>query len=260
MRLGFIGTGVITEAIITGLLRSDIHLTELVVSRRNQVVSARLAALSDLVRICDDNQAIVEASDLLFLAVRPQDARAVLSPLRFADQQHVCSLIATLPAETLQDWIGTRTRIFRSIPLPAVAEQCGVTAIFPHDDVGQEIFSQLGTVVSARTIDEFDAFATASALMATYFGILDSAAEWLVSNCIERENAQNYLNGIFLGLANTSATSGAKAYETLRTEHSTPGGLNKQMFDVFATSGGTDALNKAMTDVMKRVHEARKGS
>jgi len=258
MRLGFIGTGVITEAIIVGLLQSDFDVTELVVSKRNQAISARLATRSDKVRISDDNQAIVEASDLLFLAVRPQNAHAVLSPLRFTDQQRVCSLIATLTAETLQDWIGSPARIFRSIPLPSVAERRGVTALFPHDDLGQKVFSQLGTVVSARTIDEFDALATASAMMGTYFGILDTVAEWLATNGIERENAQNYLNGVFLGLARTSTESGAKNFETLRVDHSTPGGLNEQMFDVFASSGGTDALNKALDGVVHRVRDARK--
>lgn len=116
----------------------------------------------------------------------------------------------------------------------------------------------IGTVVSARTIDEFDALATASAMMGTYFGILDAVAEWLGSNGIGPENAQSYLNGVFLGLAQTSADPGTKAFEALRIEHSTPGGLNEQMFDAFASSGGTDALNQALACVVHRVREARK--
>ncbi|MDV7145455.1 pyrroline-5-carboxylate reductase [Tropicimonas sp. TH_r6] len=257
MRLGFIGTGVITEAIVTGLLRAEAEFGEICLSARNREVSTRLAQASDRVRVCEDNQQIVDESDLLFLAIRPQDAEAVLSSLRFRPQQHVCSLIATIPAEMLESWAGTDLRIFRAIPLPSVAALGGVTALFPSDPLGASLFGQLGTAVDARTIAEFDAFAISSALMGTYFGILESAAGWMSRCGIENEDAKSYLDAVFLGLARTSSDLGASSYAELRQEHSTPGGLNEQMFDVFASSGGTEALSKALDTVARRVHTAR---
>ncbi len=47
MKLGFIGTGVITEAIVTGLLSSDYPFDGIILSQRNTEISARLAAADD---------------------------------------------------------------------------------------------------------------------------------------------------------------------------------------------------------------------
>ncbi|PRY21914.1 pyrroline-5-carboxylate reductase [Aliiruegeria haliotis] len=260
MRLGFIGTGVITEAIISGLLRTESDVTGFLVSERNRSISARLAKASDRVRICPENQEIVDQSDLVVLAVRPQDAKAVLSPLRFAEGQHVCSLIATVEAETLEEWVGTPLRAFRAIPLPSVAALRGVTALYPEDPVGVRIFAPLGSAVGARNLDEFDAFATASSLMGTYFGVLETATDWLCDSGIEPETAQKYLAPVFLGLALTANEADGTSFATLREEHSTPGGLNEQVFATFAANGGTDALRGALDAVGARVKAGRSDS
>ena len=73
LRLGFVGTGVITEAVVTGLLATDLEIAEVHVTKRNQEVSARLAASSARVQVHASAQAVVDCSDLVFLAVRPQD-------------------------------------------------------------------------------------------------------------------------------------------------------------------------------------------
>lgn len=257
MKLGFIGTGVITEAIVTGLLNSDFPITEMILSERNKATSSRLAAASPLVHVCKSNQEIVDRSDVVFLAVRPQDAEPVLRPLRFRHEQDVASLIATLTAETLHDWIGPGVRIFRAIPLPSVANKRGVTAIFPDCTLGQQLFGNLGTVVTAKSLTQFDAYATTSALMGTYFGILDTATQWLCDQGTDYDSAQAYLNGVFLGLAKTSTDAQGTSFATLREEHSTPKGLNEQMFDEFASQGGTQALADALQSVLDRVRAAR---
>lgn len=258
MKIGFIGTGAITEAIVTGLLASDFDVSEVIVSERNRAVSTRLAALDDKVRVCSENQEIVDLSDLVVLAVRPQIAEQVLSPLRFADGQRVCSLIATFEAETLEGWIGTPVEIFRAIPLPSVATRVGFTALYPQDPLGEDIFSRLGTVVAARTLDEFDTFAVSSSLMGTYFGFLETAADWMHGRGIDRGAAKSYLDGVFLGLAQTSSAAGDTPFADLRVEHSTPGGLNEQMFREFAASGGAEAILTALDSVARRVKAARR--
>ena len=80
MKLGFIGTGIITEAMVTGLLKSDFRASEILISRRGEATSTRLSKMYERVHVCDDNQEIADAADILFLAVRPQIARDVVAP------------------------------------------------------------------------------------------------------------------------------------------------------------------------------------
>jgi pyrroline-5-carboxylate reductase len=257
MKIGFIGTGDITEAIVTGLISSDFPVSEIILSERSHAKSARLAAADNRIRVTSDNQQIVDAADLVFLAVRPQVAEQVLRPLKFRDDQKIASLIATVTSEVLLDWIGTPVRLTRSIPLPAVANRRGVTAIYPADGQLESIYDALGTVVVAQSLDEFDAYAAASALMGLYFGVMETASDWLCTQGTSSPNAQSYLTKIFLELSRTADSAPETGFDTLRRDHSTPGGLNQQMFEVFAQTGGTEALTQALGSVAKRVRDAR---
>jgi len=95
MRLGFIGAGTITAHMVRGLQGSALADWPVVLSPRNVETAAALATLPG-VTVAASNQAVVEACDIVILAVRPQIAEDVLSDLRIAPDQLVISLIAGL--------------------------------------------------------------------------------------------------------------------------------------------------------------------
>src|SRR5262249_49560841 len=96
MKLGFVGTGSITESVVKGLVKARNDLEVIVVSPRNTEVAARLAALHHRIRIARDNQSVVDSSDVVFLAVRPQVASDVVAGLEFHPGQRVVSFVAGL--------------------------------------------------------------------------------------------------------------------------------------------------------------------
>lgn len=255
-KLGFIGTGVITEAIITGLIRADWPVSEILVSRRGAAVSDRLARAHDRVRVCDANQTVVDEADLVVLAVRPQVAQAVLSELHFAPDQRVLSLIAMLPVARLQAWLGPSVVITRAIPLPSVAQCQGVTAIYPPVPEIAALFSALGTAFGADSEDAFDAYAVGSATMATCFGFFDTISDWMQARGVAPDAARGYLGGLFSGLAQTAAMAPEQGFDALRIGHSTPGGINEQCHDDVASAGGFAALTAALDRLALRVGAA----
>ena len=257
MKFGFIGTGVITEAIVTGLLKQEGAAHEFLLSERSRAVSARLAAASAQVQVTAENQEIADQADVLFLAVLPQVAEEVLQPLLFRAGQKVVSLIATVTHERLRDWIGADVELTRAIPLPAVAERRGVTVLYPQDRVLSGLFAGLGTAVTAETVEEFDAYAAASALMGTYFGVLETAAGWLAAQGCSEEGAQAYLTGVFSGLAKRAEADTRCSFSALREGHSTPGGLNEQLFRVFDSAGGSKALTEGLDRIAARLRAAK---
>ena len=174
MIYGFVGTGTITEAIVTGALSSDLPIQKIVVSPRNAGIAGRLAARFSQVEIARSNQAVVDVSDILLLAVRPQVAEEVLRELSIPRTRRVISLIAATSHEKLATWTGLKTTNFiRAVPLPFVAFRDGVTAVFPSDAQTEQFFHALGQAVPCETKDEFDLLAALTALMGTYFGILE---------------------------------------------------------------------------------------
>lgn len=256
MKLGFIGTGAISDAVIRGLLTSDYPVSGVIVSRRGEQVSQKLAADFDLVRVEDDNQAIIDAADMVFLAVRPQIARDVLTGLSVPAGKKVVSLIATIPISDLQSWLGSDARFDRAIPLPAVEHHACVTAVYPGSPDVLALFEKLGGAVAAETIDAFDAYATGSALMGTYFTILETAAQWMVDQGSDYDGARRYLTSLFSGLAENTVKSADQSFAELVDGHSTPGGLNEQVAKTFRQENGCTAIRTALDGVLARVKAA----
>src|SRR5699024_7057949 len=84
--IGFIGVGEIASAMVEGLARSeagDAHASGLrfFLSPRNADRAKHLAESLEAAKVCDSNQDVVDRSELIVLAVLPQQAAAVLDEL-----------------------------------------------------------------------------------------------------------------------------------------------------------------------------------
>lgn len=256
MKLGFIGTGTITEAVVRGLCHQSLPKCTITVSPRGAEHAKRLAQTFDNVRIADNNQDVVDSSDIVFLALRPQIAEPEIRALRFNTNQRVVSFVATLSRELLQSWVSEPLQITQAVPLPFVGAHLGATAIYPPTPDVAALFNQLGTAVEVSDPAELELLLTASALMGTYFGLLEKASEWLQSKGLQSKDANAYLRLLHAGLANALTTNEAH-FSALREEFSTKGGLNEQLFDVFSNNGGLTALDTGLDAVLDRIKKNR---
>ena len=71
MKLGFIGTGKISIAVITGICKSDIHFKKIIISPRNKINANILKKKFKKVSIAENNQEIINTCDWVFLAITP---------------------------------------------------------------------------------------------------------------------------------------------------------------------------------------------
>ncbi|MFW3895097.1 pyrroline-5-carboxylate reductase [Pseudomonas bharatica] len=252
---GFIGTGTIAEAIIDGLMASALGATSsVIVSPRNEQVSSRLRARYPKVTVAQSNQQVVDGCEILVLAVRWQVAHEVLREVLIPANTTVISVIAATDHDALARWTGVRVeRIVRAIPLPFVAQREGVTAIYPRDQAASELFDAMGTAVCCDSKAEFDQLAVASALMGTYFGVLELVASWLEAKGMSSAKAQSYLKPLFASLGNFARESAGVGFTGLRGEFSTKGGLNEQVFRDFENQGGGAALLAALDNVLNKI-------
>ena len=83
MRLGFIGTGQISKAVILGILKSKIKFNKILISKRNSKTSKFLSNQSKKISVLDDNQKILNSCDWVFLAVTPAVGNQILKKLNF---------------------------------------------------------------------------------------------------------------------------------------------------------------------------------
>jgi pyrroline-5-carboxylate reductase len=250
--LGFVGTGTIAAAIVEGLRAAGMD-TPILLSPRNAEAAARLAARHAHVRVAETNQAVLDGSAMVVLAVRPQIADAVLPALRFRPDHHVLSVIATMSLDSLRTMTAPAGRVTRAVPLPAVAMRRGPTAIFPDDAPVRALFDRLGSAIVLEKEAEFDLFSAATATMASYFAFAGTIARWMERGGVDPGKARAFTGQMLEGLAGTGP---GRDFAALADEHQTRGGLNEQVVRQIAPDGFFPALDAALDDVLARVRAA----
>ena len=258
MKIGFIGTGDITKAIVLGLDRSDYTSDEIVVSKRSAHNSAMLAETCARVRVCDDNQQIVDEVDMVVLAVLPRVAEEEIAKLRFRQGQIVVTLIAMLTPERLAEWTGRDVEIVSATPLPFVADLIGPTLVRPDHPEVTRLFNALGRVIPVESEAEFDVLRASTTFMGAFFGLQEALLEWIADKVADPKAAREYVAAVLFGLAHTGVNETSTDLATLRKDHSTSGGLNEQMFRVFSEKGGVRAFIDAIDGVYERVRRAER--
>ena len=253
MRLGFVGTGAITSAIVKGLAGSSLADWPVIVSPRGRAIADDLAACVPSVSIAANNQEVVDQSDMVFLAIRPQIAREVVSSLTFRDGQSVVSLVAGLSIQALESLIAARVDITRAIPLPSVETRTCATPILPPDFAVAAVFDALGSSIGVPDAEAFDGYVAGSAVMATYFGIVEATVRWMQANGMNQSDADKYARNLFGNLGDVLRARPDLTLEQLRAAHTTVGGLNEMVHDRFISGGGAEALAKGLDAVLARV-------
>lgn len=253
MNIGFLGTGTITSAMVTGLNAARRGGDAIRLSPRNAVVAAHLASRFPEVTIATSNQQVLDESDVAVIAVRPQIAREVLSELRFRGDHHIISLVSGLPVRKLSELVAPATRITRAVPLPSMAKRRSPTAIYPRDAIAVELFGAVGAAFEVDSESEFDALCVATATMASYFAFADTAASWLTRHGISQTQAHSYVTQIFSGLTKTALDVPERDFQTLAAEHATKGGTNEQVLASLNQHRVFEHFSEALDAILRRV-------
>ncbi|MBN9663511.1 MAG: NAD(P)-binding domain-containing protein [Acidobacteria bacterium] len=260
MTLGFLGTGAITEAIVHGLSSPGGPAHPIRLSPRNATLAAALAARYENVSVCPANQAVLDASDTVVLAVRPQVTPEVLAELHFAPEHTVISLVAGFSVDHLARLVKPATRISRAIPLPSVAQRRSPIAVYPSRSAAAGLFAPLGQVFGLDTEAHLNAFSTATSTMAAYFAFMGQISSWVAARGIPEQQARQYIAQLFAGLAGTGLETTGRTPADLAAAHSTPGGLNEQVLRHLTTHGVFEILTEALDAVHRRASGLESGS
>jgi pyrroline-5-carboxylate reductase len=252
-KLGFIGTGAITDHVITGLIAKGGYSAEIVVSERNRERSLRLAERFSNVRVEAENQAIVDQVDMVFVGVLPQQTIGVLDGLNFREDQTIVSMAAMVSVEELAEVVQPASRIHRIIPMPPNEMGVGPIPIYPPSSELETLLSTIGTVILVENEEHFSTFSASSAIMATFYELVATNARWMQSKGIPAEAATRYSTAIFHSLATQSRELSPQELQDLSTECLTTGGLNEQLLKLTRSEGWYDELQAGLDQILKRV-------
>jgi pyrroline-5-carboxylate reductase len=255
MKIGFIGTGAITTAMVEGLCKADAFDTDIVVSPRNIEKSKRLASRFDQVSIAENNQAVVDRCDCVVLSVVPGIAKSVLEVLNFRKEQKIISVIAIMPISEIKSLVGPAEDIIRSIPLPTAEFRQGPIALYPHTKWADDLFKVIGDPVAVSDENELNVIAAITALIAPYYALIESVCRWGVAAGLDANSSGSYVGSMFKAISTLAQAAAPTCFENLAQEASTPGGLNEQALEIIKGQKGYELFTAALDAVLARLRD-----
>ena len=253
MNIGFIGTGTIASAVITGICNSKISFTKIIISERNKSTSQKLKNTFKKITIAKNNQEIVDNCRWVFLSITPTVGQKIIKELNFRSNQTIISFISTISLAELKKAIKVKANIVRAIPLPPISLKKGPVPICPPNKKVKEFFNKIGTTIEIKNEKSSINFWSTSGMMAPFYKLLSVMTDWLVKKGVKRNNAQKYITSLFLALSEDALINSNKDLKHLVKKSQTPKGLNEQGVKELTKAGFYKQLEKTLNNIHKRL-------
>lgn len=247
--IGFIGVGTVSEAVIHGLCAGEKDSTRLVLSPRSPERSRRLSERYDRCARVESNQAVVDAADIVVLAVLPQQADEVLASLTFRPDQTFVSFIGGARPSEWADAVSPVTRLCMAIPLPPAQMRLGPLLVCPPLPEVMRAFAGLGDLIPWSDEELLRVLSLTSAVMSSYFEAQNTVIDWAVSRGIDEATASSFVRSMLAGLAAIGQDTNDAHRAALPAEHQTPGGLNERVRAALLAAGVFDDLTRVLDEV-----------
>lgn len=184
--VGIIGAGNMGEALIKGLLRSNLVRSYEILASSRTAKRVRLLEKTYGIHTTLDNLTVTSASDTVILAVKPQDMKRVCGEIRpsITKDHLIMSIAAGVDCSRLRDMLGRKPRLIRVMPnLPAVIDE-GISAIYctpkmpeRYRRFAHQVFQAVGETVDIHDEGLMDVITGLSGTGPAYFFALMEALE-----------------------------------------------------------------------------------
>ena len=252
------------RALIGGLLRHGMRPEQITVGESQEAARTTLSREFGIASTAD-NAAAIRKANLIVLAVKPQDAGSVLTPLAADLQQRrpvVLSIAAGVRVEALQSWCGAGVPVIRAMPNRPALVGAGVTGLFASAEIdasrramAAQIMQSAGEVVWVATEEALDVVTALSGSGPAYFFLL---AEAMVKAGVDLGlpvDTARRLSIATLHGAGLLAHSGDGDLERLRAEVTSKGGTTEAALRTLNAAGFNELVARAVEAATRRGRE-----
>lgn len=268
-KIGFIGGGNMATSLLKGLIASGHSPQQLWVSDANADTLSNLAQQLNI-NTALDNSEVINAVDVVVLAVKPQVMKTVSESLSDAIQTKeslVVSIAAGISQASLSAWLGEKTAIVRCMPNTPALVLTGATGLHANAnvtdaqrDLAENILRSVGIALWVETESELDAVTAVSGSGPAYYFLLMEAMEKAALEMGLNENtAQLLVQQTALGAAKIALES-SESPESLRQRVTSPNGTTQKAIETFQAGGFVELVAKALNAARDRSIELSKGN
>jgi pyrroline-5-carboxylate reductase len=263
-KIGFVGAGNMTGALLRGLLRAGLVKPENVWA--SDPVEAQIRRLKRLhkIEVTRDNRALVRGSQTIILAVKPQAMAQVLDEIRpeANPRKLFVSIAAGFPLRRLEAGLGGQARVVRVMPNTPVLVGKGVSVAVAGSkatpaDLKQtlKVFKAVGEAVSITGEDLLDAVTALSGSGPAFVYLFaESLIEGGVRGGLPQALAAQLAYATLGGAAAMLSESGLSTRE-LRDMVASPGGTTVAGLGALETHHFREAVISAVETATRRARE-----
>lgn len=260
MRIAVIGGGIMGEALMKALQRRDPR-PEIVVSEKRPERAAELVA--ELGIVAADPVEAVAGADVVLLAVKPQDIRALLDGIggAIAPGALVLSIAAGIPTAVIVERVPPGVDVVRAMPNTPARIDLGVTGISASAtctpagrDRAAELMGSVGLVVEVPESLQDSVTAVSGSGPAYLFLLAESMLQAAIDLGLEPATADRMVRQTLLGAATLLAES-PDGPDVLRQNVTSPQGTTAAALATMERLGVGPAIVEAMAAAQARSRE-----
>ncbi len=256
-----IGAGKIGEVLLSGLTRSGWPTDRLLATARRPERAAELAERYGVEVVA--NEVAVRRADVLAVAVKPQDAGALLAELGpgIPADKLVVSLCAGLPTSFFAKWLAPGTPVVRVMTnTPALVDEAmtaisaGEYATPAHLALAEEMFTPLGRVLRVPESQQDAVTALSGSGPAYFFFLVEAMTDAGILLGLPRQVAHDLIVQTAIGSAIMLRDSGEHPVK-LREAVTSPAGTTINAIRELEKHGVRAALLAALEAARDRARE-----
>lgn len=239
-KVGFIGAGNMSQAIISSLLCSQILPKQnIFLSNRSEKKLKKVSGELG-VQAVSNNEELVEKSHVVVIAVKPQDINDAIEAISsaFNEKQIVISLAAGIPLQKLKKIVPQVNNWVRVMPNTPVSIEKGVIGYCLLNEsestsaLVESLFSASGVVEKVDEGEMFEALMVAtSSGVGFVFEIMQYWQEWLEEHGFTAEQSRRLTVQTFLGTSLLADGESQKSFEELQNKVASKKGVTASGLD-----------------------------
>jgi pyrroline-5-carboxylate reductase len=245
-RLAFIGGGNMAAALIGGLTKRGLSRERIVVADPSGEQLQRLQRDHGITGAAD-NQSAVAGAEVVVLAVKPQQMRAValgLAPHLAEANPLVISIAAGIPHAALTRWFGTQVAVVRTMPNRPALNGFGATGLYAPASVGaanralaEAVMAAVSATVWVEHESQMDTVTALSGSGPAYFFLFMEALEAAAhARGLPKDIAHKLTLETAFGASQMARMSG-ESLSTLRDQVTSQGGTTAAALEVLDAAG-----------------------
>jgi pyrroline-5-carboxylate reductase len=260
----FLGAGSMAEAIIAGLVRLQVVKPEQIIAT-NLRDKEKLAYLKETygIQTTSDRGEAVKNGNIVILAMKPKHVKEAIEDIQKMTnpKQLFVSVLAGIPTAYIEDLLGTRACVIRTMPNTSAKVGESATAISKglHASDSQinevkELFSAVGSVTLVNE-QKLDAVTGLAGSGPAYFYFLIEAMEQAAKEAgLTEEEASALITQTVIGVGKRLQSTSKSAKE-LYEEVMSPNGTTEAGINVLRERKSQEAMTDAVTRAISRSKE-----